>query len=119
MEFIPNDAELTAEQVLLVTGPNSTYMQVGLIVIYSHLFFSLTVGGKSTYIRAVGAICVMAQIGSYVPCSPVVPPSIYVTMYSRASAPVICKIKAFRHCFTYTVRDKRMDICFSTFPDLR
>jgi len=44
MEFIPNDVELTAEQVLLVTGPNSTYqMQIGfLIVIYTHtiLFFN-------------------------------------------------------------------------------
>jgi DNA mismatch repair protein MSH2 len=50
MEFIPNDISLVFgdSNFLLVTGPN--------------------MGGKSTYIRALGAIVCLAQIGSYVPC---------------------------------------------------
>lgn len=51
MEFIPNDSRLVFgdSSFLLVTGPN--------------------MGGKSTYIRALGAIVTLAQIGSYVPCT--------------------------------------------------
>jgi DNA mismatch repair protein MSH2 len=50
VEFIPNDISLIFgdSNFLLVTGPN--------------------MGGKSTYIRALGAIVTLAQIGSYVPC---------------------------------------------------
>jgi DNA mismatch repair protein MutS len=48
-EFVPNDAELDTEgaQLLLLTGPNMS--------------------GKSTYLRQVALIALLAQIGSYVP----------------------------------------------------
>ncbi|KPN30054.1 DNA mismatch repair protein MutS [Halolamina pelagica] len=46
-EFVPNDAELPAGSVALITGPNMS--------------------GKSTYMRQVGLICVLAQAGGFVP----------------------------------------------------
>ncbi len=47
--FIPNDTNLDREssQILIVTGPN--------------------MGGKSTYLRQVALICILAQMGSFVP----------------------------------------------------
>ena len=47
--FVPNDVHLSADQTraLLITGPN--------------------MGGKSSYVRSVALIAIMAQIGSYVP----------------------------------------------------
>jgi DNA mismatch repair protein MutS len=47
--FVPNDAKLDADQnqVILITGPN--------------------MAGKSTYIRQVALITLMAQVGSFVP----------------------------------------------------
>uniref|UniRef100_A0A7C5RTX2 DNA mismatch repair protein MutS n=1 Tax=Thermomicrobium roseum TaxID=500 RepID=A0A7C5RTX2_THERO len=47
--FVPNDCQLGGErpQILLVTGPN--------------------MGGKSTYLRQVALIVLLAQIGSFVP----------------------------------------------------
>jgi DNA mismatch repair protein MutS len=49
--FIPNDTYLDREndQILIVTGPN--------------------MGGKSTYLRQVALICILAQMGSFVPAS--------------------------------------------------
>jgi DNA mismatch repair protein MutS len=49
MPFVPNDAELTTgdAQILLLTGPN--------------------MAGKSTYLRQVALITLLAQIGSFVP----------------------------------------------------
>ena len=49
--FVPNDTELHFERqrLLLITGPN--------------------MAGKSTYIRQVALITIMAQVGSYVPAT--------------------------------------------------
>jgi len=50
IDYIANDINLTFPNAqLLVSGPN--------------------MGGKSVYIRSLGAIVCMAQIGSYVPCA--------------------------------------------------
>lgn len=49
-KFIPNDVRLTEDaRVIVLTGPN--------------------MAGKSTILRQVGLICVMAQMGSFVPAS--------------------------------------------------
>lgn len=50
MSFIPNDYDLHSEtsRLQLITGPN--------------------MGGKSTYIRGIGCVIVMAQIGCFIPC---------------------------------------------------
>ena len=49
--FVPNDAELdtSSNRVMLITGPN--------------------MAGKSTYMRQVAIITLLAQVGSYVPAS--------------------------------------------------
>ncbi|MDD1729476.1 MAG: DNA mismatch repair protein MutS, partial [Methanospirillum sp.] len=49
--FVPNDAEMSAsgEQILIITGAN--------------------MAGKSTYMRSVALIIVMAQMGSFVPAA--------------------------------------------------
>ncbi|MFH1845045.1 MAG: DNA mismatch repair protein MutS [bacterium] len=50
-DFIPNDTSLDGEQrqIILLTGPN--------------------MGGKSTYLRQVALICLLAQTGSFVPAA--------------------------------------------------
>jgi DNA mismatch repair protein MSH3 len=50
-EYVPNDIQLSNDstRALLITGPN--------------------MGGKSSYVRSVALICIMAQIGCYVPAS--------------------------------------------------
>uniref|UniRef100_A0A4W6CBH1 DNA mismatch repair protein MSH3 n=1 Tax=Lates calcarifer TaxID=8187 RepID=A0A4W6CBH1_LATCA len=50
-QYVPNQTELQgdARRTMIITGPN--------------------MGGKSSYIRQVALICVMAQMGSYVPAS--------------------------------------------------
>ncbi|HUU00516.1 MAG TPA: DNA mismatch repair protein MutS [Myxococcota bacterium] len=49
--FVPNDTSVSCadEQILVITGPN--------------------MAGKSTVIRQVGLICIMAQMGSFVPAA--------------------------------------------------
>jgi DNA mismatch repair protein MutS len=61
--FVPNDVALdgNAGQLLILTGPN--------------------MGGKSTYLRQTALICLMAQVGSFVPAS-------------RAKIPLIDRIYA-------------------------
>ncbi len=62
-EFIPNDVTLyNDEKILLITGPNMS--------------------GKSTYMRQTALISIMAQMGSYVPCSKALLP-VYDQIFTR------------------------------------
>lgn len=48
-QYVPNDTDLSAlgTRTMIITGPN--------------------MGGKSSYIRQVALLCIMAQVGSYIP----------------------------------------------------
>jgi DNA mismatch repair protein MutS len=66
-EFIPNDVQLNQDDNLisLITGPN--------------------MAGKSTYLRQVGLIAIMAQMGSFVPASSAEMP-IFDKVFTRVGA---------------------------------
>ncbi len=66
-EFIPNDTQLDYPEttIALITGPN--------------------MAGKSTYLRQVGLLAIMAQIGSYVPAKKLVMP-IFDRVFTRVGA---------------------------------
>ncbi len=64
--FIPNDIKMGNDvDMLLITGPNMS--------------------GKSTYMRMLALICVMAQIGSFVPAKEAILP-IFDAIYTRIGA---------------------------------
>ena len=46
-QFVPNDIDMSAGKALVLTGPN--------------------MGGKSCYLRQVGILSILAQMGSFVP----------------------------------------------------
>lgn len=66
-EFIPNDTHLNNadNRIAIITGPN--------------------MAGKSTYLRQIGLILVMAQMGSYVPAKSIKLP-IYDRIFTRVGA---------------------------------
>lgn len=66
-EFIPNDTELNTEdnRIAIITGPN--------------------MAGKSTYLRQIGLIIIMAQIGSFVPANRLETP-IFDRIFTRVGA---------------------------------
>ncbi len=65
-EYVPNDCQMNPErEMLLITGPNMS--------------------GKSTYMRQVALIAILAQIGCYVPASEAVLP-IFDKVFTRIGA---------------------------------
>ena len=65
-DYVPNDCELNeAAYIYLITGPNMS--------------------GKSTYMRQVAIISIMAQMGAYVPCDQAVLP-IFDQIFTRIGA---------------------------------
>ncbi len=66
-EFIPNDTDLDCREnkIAIITGPN--------------------MAGKSTYLRQIGLLVIMAQIGSFVPAEEMMMP-IFDRIYTRVGA---------------------------------
>lgn len=65
-DYVPNDCELNQSQfIYLITGPNMS--------------------GKSTYMRQVAIISIMAQMGAFVPCESAVLP-IFDQIFTRIGA---------------------------------
>ncbi len=65
-EYVPNDCEMDSErEILLITGPNMS--------------------GKSTYMRQIALMAILAQIGCYVPASEAVLP-IFDQVFTRIGA---------------------------------
>ncbi len=66
-EFIPNDTQLDYPEttIAIITGPN--------------------MAGKSTYLRQIGLLAIMAQIGSYVPAKKLLMP-IFDRVFTRVGA---------------------------------
>ncbi len=65
-EFIPNDVFLTDDnQISLITGPN--------------------MAGKSTYLRQIGLLVIMAQMGSFIPAEKAVMP-VFDKVFTRVGA---------------------------------
>ena len=64
-QFVPNDIDLNRGKALVLTGPN--------------------MGGKSCYLRQVGMLSILAQMGSYVPASEAILP-IFDALFVRMGA---------------------------------
>src|SRR5699024_5287839 len=65
-DYVPNDCKLDQDTfIYLITGPNMS--------------------GKSTYMRQVAIISIMAQMGAYVPCEAAVLPVTYANIYKNWS----------------------------------
>ncbi|MDW3971639.1 DNA mismatch repair protein MutS [Staphylococcus saprophyticus] len=65
-DYVPNDCELDKETfIYLITGPNMS--------------------GKSTYMRQVAIISIMAQMGAYVPCESAILP-VFDQIFTRIGA---------------------------------
>ncbi|ESP05453.1 hypothetical protein LOTGIDRAFT_208479 [Lottia gigantea] len=64
-QFVPNDTNLADERMMIITGPN--------------------MGGKSSYIKQVALLCIMAQIGSYIPADEMTL-SVIDAIYTRMGA---------------------------------